>query len=211
MSTPEFNSDTRVDNTDNSGTQTTPETAVNWEKRYKDTQAAFTKKAQEVAALKAKLKVLEDTVKPTTPIPSDKQQELEDLKYSDPDAWRAEMNKLEEAYKSDLNKKIEATANELTELERRELVLQDFYARHPGFVLDDQYVPPIIANKLAKGEITFEQFLSETYEFLNKPRKIATGNKPLNQPNLSKVGGGDTPDANAIKLDIVTSYKSEIY
>ena len=211
MSTPELNSDTQVNNADNSGEQTNPEPAVDWEKRYRDTQAEFTRKAQEAAALKAKLKVYEETAKPTMHIPSDKQQELEDLKYSDPEAWRAEMNKLEEAYKADLNKKIEATANELTELERRELVLKDFYASHPGFVLDDQDIPPRISNKLAKGEITFEQFLSETYEFLHKPRKIATGDKPLNQPNLSKVGGGDTPDANAIKLDAVTSYKSEIY
>ena len=75
-------------------TTDTPESTqqVDYEKRFKDTQAFATRIAQEKAdkereleELKAELSVLKTTAKPSLTIDEQTQSELEDLKYSDPD------------------------------------------------------------------------------------------------------------------------------
>lgn len=197
--------------TDAEGNQGGNQGVIDWEKRYKDTQSAFTKKAQELASLKAKVKILEENAKPVTVVPDDRKDELEDLKYNDPDAWRLEMNKLEEDSLKQINKQIESKTADMLELERRQQVLEEFYAEHPGFVLDDQDIPPRISKKLADGQITFEQFLVESYEYVTKGRKIAPGGKTLGQPNLNKIGGGDSPSQHAQVQSTVQSYKNEIF
>ena len=99
-----------------STTTDTPESTqqVDYEKRFKDTQAFATKVAQEKAdavrelqELKAELSVLKETAKPSLTIDEQTQSELEDLKYSDPDAWRAKVNELEQKANLEFNSKID--------------------------------------------------------------------------------------------------------
>jgi len=115
-----------MDNSMNASTNTEIEagTAVDYkalyetsEKRRKDAQAALTPLQQESSRLKAELAVQSVA----TPIDVTEQSRLEDLKYSDPDAWRAEMNKSEstqaEAYKAAVDTKQAEIETEMSQAE----------------------------------------------------------------------------------------------
>ena len=175
------------------------------EQRRRDTQAAYTKSQQELAATRAQLKVMKDIGGPT--LDQGKLAELEDLKFSDPDAWyKAKLALESEAHNSFQSKLAEASESEV-----RLAKLEEFKATHPGFELTDDDIPPRIAKKLASGQVSFDEFLQETYDYLVTPKVIGDANKTLEQPNLGKVGGGITPSATATSKDIVSSYKNEVY
>lgn len=184
---------------------------IDWEKRFKDTQAAYTKSRQEIAELRAKLTVSGVGDKPSLVIPEERREELEELKYSDPDKWRTELSKIEQEAETKFND----TVRQMSELERRQLVFQEFQASHTDVTLNDKviedYVPPRITKKLESGEITFEEFLQESYDFLKAPKVIGDGNVSPEAPNLSKVGGGAVPSDSAAAKLVVDSYKNEIY
>jgi hypothetical protein len=186
----------------------TQQQQLDWEKRYKDTQAAYTKARQEVAELKARLSI---DKKVNLTFDSAQKEELEDLKYSNPEAWRIKMNALEREAEQKLQAELSTKVQEITELEVREAKLLDFQARHPGFELTDDDVPPRIAKKLASGQISFDEFLNEVYEYTQAPRKVASTERTLNQPNLNKISGGTSPSEKAVGADIVSSYKKEIF
>ena len=93
-----------IDSHQNSGESTTNTEAQNqdaaqaqidWEKRFKDTQAAFTKSRQELAATKAELQAAKEMQQ--FAMPADVKARLDELKFSDPDAWRVEMNAFEQS------------------------------------------------------------------------------------------------------------------
>lgn len=175
------------------------------EQRRRDTQAAYTKSQQELAATRAQLKVMKETGGPA--LDQGKLAELEDLKFSDPDAWyKAKLALESEAHNSFQSKLAEASESEV-----RLAKLEEFKATHPGFELTDDDIPPRIAKKLASGQVSFDEFLQETYDYLVTPKVIGDANKTLEQPNLGKVGGGITPSAAATSKDIVSSYKNEVY
>lgn len=102
-----------------------------------------------------------------------------------------------------------------TELENRARLLNEYNRSHPNFPITDEViefdVPARITKKLEKGEITFEDYLQEVHSFLYSPKKVGTGNEILNQPNLGKISGGDTPSEGAIMKDIIANYKNIIY
>ena len=72
------------------------EQQIDWEKRFKDTQAAYTKAQQKLKETEAKAKVLEELSKPRVELPKEVAEELDDLKYKDPDAWRLKLAALEQ-------------------------------------------------------------------------------------------------------------------
>ena len=57
----------------------------------------------------------------------------------------------------------------------------------------------------------FEEFLEEVHSYLTAPRVVGETAKTLEQPNLSKVGGGNTPSQAAKSEDIILSYRKEIF
>lgn len=175
------------------------------EKRRRDTQAAYTKSQQELAATRAQLKVMKETGGPA--LDQGKLAELEDLKFSDPDAWY----KAKLALESEAHNTFQSKLAEASESEVRLAKLEEFKATHPGFELTDDDIPPRIAKKLASGQVSFDEFLQETYDYLVTPKVIGDANKTLEQPNLGKVGGGITPSAATTSKDIVSSYKNEVY
>jgi len=175
------------------------------EKRRRDTQAAYTKSQQELAATRAQLKVMKETGGPA--LDQGKLAELEDLKFSDPDAWY----KAKLALESEAHNTFQSKLAEASESEVRLAKLEEFKATHPGFELTDDDIPPRIAKKLASGQVSFDEFLQETYDYLVTPKVIGDANKTLEQPNLGKVGGGITPSAAATSKDIASSYKNEVY
>lgn len=205
LGTPEEQSAT-LENTE-SANQEQPQT-VDWEKRFKDTQASYTKSRQELAALKAEIEAL----KQPTQLSDEEKDKLEDLKYTDPDEWRKRVNTIEQEH----SQRVDQKRQELTELEKRQMAFEDFAHSHPDVVINDDViaydVPKRITAKLEKGEITFEAYLNEVYEYLKAPKVIGDGNKALaSQPDLSKLGGNSAASASATAADIVQSYKNEIY
>lgn len=186
--------------------------AVDWEKRFKDTQAAYTQSRQEIAKLKAELAVKDE---PKMQLTAEQQDELEDLKYNNPEEWRKRVNDLEKQADAQFNTKLNEELQKLTELEQRQLTLEAFQLSHPDFHLDDEViaydVPKRITKRLETGEINFETFLEEAYQYLTTPKVVGSQAKDLDQPNLNKVGGGTTASASATAADIVVSYRNEVY
>lgn len=203
----------------------TPESTqqVDYEKRFKDTQAFATKIAQEkadkereLAELKAELSVLKTTAKPSLTIDAQVQSELEDLKYSDPDAWRTRVNELETAANAEFNSKIveaKQLSSQQLELQRRANVLTQFQNEHPDVVFTDELlhldIPQRIVKELENGKVTYEEFLNNVYNYVKTPKVIGSTTKTLEQPNLSKTGGDDTPTKNSSSnQNIIQSYEN---
>lgn len=198
--------------------------AATAEQRRRDTQAEFTKSRQKQAALEAEktelLKQVSSDVK--VELSDEQAEELEELKFSDPDAWRRKMNTYETEAQSKRAKEVDerlkevsAKGTETAELERRKQVLQEFQAVNPGLVINDDVIandiPPRITKRLQDNEVTFEEFLQEAHDYLKTGKVVATTEKTLNQPNLSKAGGGDTPSDDAVGHESKKSYETEVY
>lgn len=194
------------------------------EQRRRDTQAEFTKSRQKQAALEAEktelLKQVSSNIK--VELSDEQVEELEELKFSDPDAWRRKLNTYEAKAQSERAKEVDerlkevsAKGTETAELERRKHVLQEFQIANPGLVLNDDIIandiPPRITKQLQDNEITFEDFLQEAHNYLETGKVVATTEKTLGQPNLSKAGGGDIPSDDAVKHEANKSYETEVY
>lgn len=190
---------------------------IDYEKRFKDTQSAYTKSQQALKEAQAKLEALEKLTVPRVELDEATKTELETLKYEDPDAWRVKVNRLE----SEAAKKHQETLDEAgrlaaqqAELERRAQVLEEFNRSHDIVITDEviQYdVPPRITKKLENGEISFEAYLEEVSQYLKTPKVVGDGNKTLNQPNLNTVGGDDKPSIGAVNKDIAANYKNIVF
>lgn len=192
--------------------------AAKAEKRRRDTQSEFTKAQQKLKAAEARETKLVEQLEAVIveSLPLKQQTRLEELKATDPDAWRAELTKLEQSAKGDLAKKIETITNEsnqLSELEQRKVVLQQFLDANPGVTAEaiDEDVPPRISNKLAKGEITFEEFLEQSVKYLTANKIIDPGAKAPDFDDLGKMSGGSKPGSDDMDEAANASYDKEVY
>ena len=211
MSTPADNST----DTQNLNGSESHQATVDYKKRYKDTQSAYTKSQQLLKATEAKLNVLQELVKPQINLDQATQKELDDLMYSDPHAWRNKMNELENKAKAEYSNTLseaEKAASLQVELERRASLLDEYNRNHPNAPITDEVikfdVPPRITSKLEKGEISFDDYLTQVHEFLYTPKKIGSGQEVLRQPNLSNLGGGPEASEGAASKDYVANYKN---
>ena len=208
-----------IDSHQNSGESTTntttqQEQTIDWEKRFKDTQAAFTKSRQELAATKAELLAAKEMQQFT--MPADVKARLDELKFSDPDAWREELNafeqsktkKFEEAYTANT----EAILSELNQADRVQ-TLQEFNSLHGVEITESllqNEIPNRIHNELNSGTIDYATYLAKCVEYMRTPKVIAGTQEVLGQPNIGKIGGGATPGEAASNLNIETAYKSMV-
>jgi len=196
--------------------------AATAEKRRRDAQATYTKQQQSIKALEAeKAKLLEQLAGKAQPeLTLEQQEELDTLKYEDPDAWRRKMNQIEYEATSRYNESIanltgeaKAAAEQQFELERRQQVLSEFNDSHEIAITDELIandVPPRITKKLEDGKISFEDFLEEVATYVAKPKTVQN-EKTLKQPNLSNISGGKTPDTSRADANISSSYASTIF
>ncbi|MDX1810304.1 MAG: hypothetical protein R3240_00030 [Gammaproteobacteria bacterium] len=186
------------------------------EKRRRDTRSAYLTSTQEATVLKAENDALLEEFVANAPIsiPVDEQKELDKLKFDDPDTWREKMQEYERAAKDLAKNKITEIRGSKSEVARRFAVLEQFQKDNPDVVINDDVlaldVPPRIKQKLENNEVSFEEFLTETAEYLRKGKAIGNEDVPASK-DLGKVGGGSTASDNAVSEDIVESYKSEIY
>lgn len=190
------------------------EQGINYEKRYKDTQSSYTKSQQELKAAKAKLEALEKLTAPKIEVDAQTQQELEDLKFSDPEAWRNKMNRLETEARQKHSEALDVAASEAIKqdtVERRAQVLAEFNQSHGLNITDETIqfdVPPRLTKQLESGELGFEDYLYKVADYLGTPKKVGDTNKVLGQPNLGNAGGDDTPTKGAEEKDFMQEIQS---
>ena len=194
--------------------------SANAERRRRDTQAAFSRSQNEVKRLKdensALAKGWEKDV--ASVLSAEQSAELEELKATDPDAWRAKLNEYEAANATSLSDKqgtIKKDAAQGTELERRTTLLDEFNTANPDMQITDDLlaneVPPKYLKQLEAGEVTFEQLLDNVKTFLTSGKVIKGGAKPHEDIDMSKAGGSHVPAAGAVDKDAATSYAKELY
>lgn len=194
--------------------------AAKLEKRRRDTESTLGKTKTQLKAEQAKVQTLQSKValRVTDNLTSEEQEALQHLQETDVNAWRLKMNELEETARKQLNTELgtaaEATSQQV-EMERRGVVLAEFNHLHPDMQITDEVIdndiPPRIVNKLKKGEISFEDFLEESYEYLTKPKTVGSGKAPPKTTSLGKTGGGSEPRAEAVREDFSTTYKKTVF
>jgi len=193
--------------------------AAGLEKRRRDTESALGRSRAELkteAGLRTKLEQrVAEQVRVT--LAPDKQAELDQLKFDDPDAWRAQMNQLESEASTTLRSQLDedrSSVSQEAELERRADVLRQFNATHSDApVTDDALandIPPRIVKRLTDGKISYEEFLQESHDFMVAPKKI--GGKPAEAVlNLGELGGNSTPTAEASALQEIVDYNDTVF
>jgi len=203
------------------GTTEAHQFAATSELRRRDTQSALTKEQEGHKTSKAEnTKLTEawaaEVASVLTPTQS---AELEELKNTDPDAWRTKLNEIEATNQTSLKErqtKISADAGTESELERRTSVLEAHNVANPDHQLTqdviDNDIPPRMYKKLTNGEITFDQFLEDASGYLKKGKVVGdVGDIPSDEPNLSDLGGDDKPSTANVEASITESYEKETY
>lgn len=194
--------------------------AARSEKRYRDTQGAYTKATQRTKQLELEnAELARSWEQDATRVLSPREQaKLEELKVSDPDTWREEITKLENAKKTEFSTKRQdiskKTARDL-EIQRREELVSAYNTANPDTPLTDevieQDIPPRLTKQLEKGEITFDEYLAKCDKYLNSPRKLATEEEAPHSPSLQGARGGAKPAKEAIAAQSSSDYTKEIF
>lgn len=190
------------------------------ERRRRDTQSEYSKVQNRLKALETENAQLaqnweKDLVEKLT---LEQRADLEELKATDPDAWRQKLVELEQTGKTQFSERKAEISKQVTkesELERRQRVLEEFSAAHEDFQLTDEIlendIPPRFAKRLESGEWDFETFVEESYKFLTGDKAIKQPPKAPAGPNLTKQPGAAAPSQDAIDADIIQSYRNEVY
>jgi len=194
--------------------------AVTSERRYRDTQGAFTKaqqnaKKQEAIATGLQERLLESEVALT----KEQKFELNDLRKTDPEAWRTKLNEYEEVNKTTLKTELEEIRTKSStkgELEIRQDQMAAF-SKETGIELTDQVVandlPPRYIKELEDGKVTFEQFLDKAGKFIKADKTIQGSGDSTDDDtkDLGRVAGGQEPDTRAQEGDFEESYDKAIF
>jgi len=193
--------------------------AAKLEKRFRDTQGAFTKAQQRAKELEiTNGKLTEHLVNNATLHLTDQQaEELDQLKKTDLDSWRNKVNEYEGQARSLLQAKateFHSEAQKATELERRKEKLQQF-TTETGIEVTDELIstrlPSKVLSDLQTGKITYDDFLKEVKNYV-KPTVIAgTTTEPEEDIDLGKLPGGSEPAKKDVEKDFIASYKKEVY
>lgn len=174
----------------------------NIEKQLKDTQAAFTRSRQEIAALKSHISVLEEALQNNdVSISPEVQKELDMLKTTNPELWRQKLNAIENKKAKDLS----SSVSKRVEIARRKAVLEEWNANNPDAQVNEYVVnyvlPAGLYNKLKNGDVSFEAFLSEASNFLRQTQ--------MGPGNSSKAGKKD-PMTSAKNVDVDIQQNQDI-
>lgn len=145
--------------------------AIQAELRRRDTESSFTKTRQE---LKAKELAIEELSKNLNIEVEYNEADLEALKYSDPDKWRAKLNEIEQLRVqktsetiSSITEKAQIQAINLSAEEKLETALKNIPSK--GLTTKEllDRVPPILVRNLNEGKITMEEFSSDANSIIN--------------------------------------------
>ena len=173
-----------------------------------------------VAAVEAQATFLRDKVAAQIKLTPEQQDELDTLKLTDPDQWRTKIDAYEVAAKKQFEdgivkelERIKSLSAEEFERERLAEQLREFITANPELNLTkdeiaDQ-IPPLYMKRLAKGEISFEEFLGLTKKFLTAPEKTLAREVPqANGTDISGVRGSSNAPAKAEVSNILDNEKT---
>jgi hypothetical protein len=161
-------------------------------------QADHTKSRQELAKVKAAKEVIEKQLISSTQLTAEQTEELEDLKFSDPDEWFSKKKQYEDSALTTATNKLQETIDaasskaleELT-LEERTASLHSFQER-TGITLTDDVmrndIPPRLQKKIT--EMPFEDYLNEVATYLKKGKVVKQTDNALDQTNIGDLAGG---------------------
>ena len=180
--------------------------AVAATKSYRDNQSGFTKSQQSLKETEAENVALKEqlasSVRKPLELSTEDQTALDLLYTSDPQAWRAKMNMLEQQSADAVHEELTGVtdtarqkAGDEYELQRRYEYLDTFNeGRETPITPDtlDNEVPPRITQKLAKGEVTFEEYLAEVDTYLSKGKTVSK-ETPADTTDLNTSNGSATP------------------
>lgn len=174
---------------------------VEAEKRRRHTVASYTKGQQHIKTLEAQNDFLKQKIEASINLTQEQRDELEELKFKDPDAWRAKLDNLEAAHKREFDAQVSAELDRIKnlsveEFEKEKLAdqLRRFIEANPELdITKDEIadqIPPIYMKRLANQEITFEEFLANVKKFLTAPeKKLSRETPPASSKNTSGVRG----------------------
>jgi hypothetical protein len=194
--------------------------AVKTEKRRRDTQAAYTKSQQQIKQLTSAQEEafthLENELQ--VELTTEEQTELEELKVTNPDAWRKKLNQFESRKKEkvgEIKKKITEKTSRETALEERAASLAKYNEENPDYPLSDDVIdndiPPRFTKQLASNEITFDEFLTKCRDYLAKGKTLDKGTKAENEVDLSQANGSAKLSDSVINKSSSSDYKKETY
>ena len=199
------------------GLNDTEQFAVRESFRRGDTESAFGKSQ---AQLKASKKTIESlTTKALNARPEDSPEEtarLNDLKIVDPDKWRKEMNNKETAHEQSVRTEVQDSEKQATQdsnKEADEKMLAAFNLIHPNAQITDEVfekdIPQRFKDQYLSGDMSFNQLLDKSHEYLTKNKILGTASKAKDLPNLGDSGGSGLPQG-ATHLDRETADDSWI-
>ena len=194
--------------------------AITSERRYRDTQSAYTRAQQKVKQQEAITQGLQDRLLASEVVLSKEQTfELNRLKKEDPEKWREKLNEYETASRASLTTElaeIKKNSSNKGELEIRKEQMEAWSAS-TGIALTDEIIkndlPPRLMKELSDGKVTFEQFLDKAGNFLNSEKAILGADESTDNDtkNLSKVAGGKEPSSTAQAGDFEETYEHTIF
>lgn len=194
--------------------------AVTAERRVRDTQSSYTKSRQELKQAQAIAEGLEGRwLESEVALTKEQKFELNELKKTNPERWRAKLNEYEEAGKTQLKDELSTIRTESAskgELEVRKDQMAAF-SESTGIELTDEVVandlPPRYMRDLEAGNITFEDFLNQAGEFLTKNKVIQGADESTDDDtkSLGTVAGGKEPSQEAQAGDLDETYKDVIF
>lgn len=191
--------------------------AANLERRRRDTQAAYGKNRQETEQLRKEKELLlsswEKEVQ--TDLTQEQKDELEELKNTDLEAWRAKINHYEANSKTRFSEKateISEKAAKETELQRRERLLNEFNEANPDIQITDDDVPPRYLKELEQGETTFEEFLEKCKKFLGAGKVVGDNVDEVdNDLDMNKLPGDNEPSKHAKMGELSQAYDNTTF
>ncbi|NRA77875.1 MAG: hypothetical protein HRU18_06680 [Pseudoalteromonas sp.] len=190
------------------------------ELRRRDTQSALSRSTQTADALTAENNLLAESLASQTSGATPEQlSKLEELKATDVEEWRKEVNKIEAANKTaavTARDEIKTKAKNESEIERRARLLEEYNTANPKAMLTDDVItndiPPRLTNQLADGTINFDQFMAKAAKYITTGKVMTKGTAaPEQEPDIGKMGGSHLPDGTAVDSEIVSTYKTELY
>ena len=196
---------------------------VEAEIRRRDTVSSFTKSQQSLKTLEAQKAFLEGSIKKSLKLSDEQVEELDNLKLTDPDAWRTKLNQLESEVTTSTQKMIDEEMNRIAgltaeefEVERRNKLIDKFVQANPSLDLRDpkviEQIPPIYLNQLENGLCSFDEFLANTEKFL-KAENISTATKVPSGAgtDVNSVRGGSKPEGSSSQPTPLEDYGNLIF
>ena len=190
-------------------------------KRTRDAQRALSKAQLERERLAKEKEELEKIAREAVPadfqLTPEQIEEIEKLKFTDPEEYRIRVNKLEEEARRkqderlrEIQEKARQEAENMYLSQTRQAVLEEFRKANPDVPITDEVlandVPPRFTKELNEGKYDYETYLQKVAQFL-RANKVVAGKEIPDTPDLGNLAGATTPGKVAAEKQGKVDYK----